>query len=88
MTLPLQSAPGNPSKASELDFKMLNNFKTMNVYGEEHDVQSHMFRPPVPTCKTSIVVTATIFTVFKVDTKETTKRWLGRRPPPLYIGLE
>ena len=28
---------------------------------------------PLPTCKTSIVVTARIFTVFKADTKETTK---------------
>ena len=28
---------------------------------------------PLPTCKTSIVVTATIFTLFKASTKETTK---------------
>ena len=28
---------------------------------------------PFPTCKTSIMVTATIFTVFKADTKETTR---------------
>ena len=28
---------------------------------------------PLPTCTTSIVVTATTFTLFKVNTKETTK---------------
>ena len=29
---------------------------------------------PLPTCRTSIVVTATIFTLFTANTKETTKR--------------
>ena len=33
---------------------------------DEHGVQSHMFRP-------TIVVTATTFTLFKANTKETTK---------------
>ena len=28
---------------------------------------------PLPTCKTSIVVTATLFTLFKANTKETTQ---------------
>ena len=53
---------------------------------------------PLPTCRTSIVVTATMFTSFNVDTKETTKKWSGRKQrhlfcgggqtlPPLYIGL-
>ena len=41
---------------------------------------------PSPTCKTSIVVTATIFTLFKANTKETTKE--VARPeaaPPLLL---
>ena len=47
----------------------------------------------------SIVVTATTFTLFKANTKETTKELArpkprhlfwggGRKPPPLYIGFE
>ena len=32
---------------------------------------------PLPTCKTSIVVTGTIFTLFKANTKEITKEVAG-----------
>ena len=39
---------------------------------------------PLPTCKTSIVVTATIFTLFKANTKETTKEVARpKAAPPL-----
>ena len=44
---------------------------------------------PLPKCKASIVVAATIFTVFKANTKETAvPPLLWWRPPPLYIGFE
>ena len=39
----------------------------MNVYGEEHDVQSHMFRPTITDMQDRFVVTATIFTVFRAN---------------------
>ena len=46
----------------------------------------------LPTCKTTIVVIATIFTLLKVNAKQTTKEVPrcggGKRPPPLYIGFE
>ena len=45
---PHRSAPGSPSKASELDFMMLKQLQeNMKVYGEELDVQSHMFRTTI-----------------------------------------
>ena len=44
---------------------------------------------PLPTCKASIVVTAMIFTLFKANTKETTKELVRpKAAPPLYIGFE
>ena len=45
---PHRSAPGNPSKASEIDLAMLNKvIKDRKVYDEKYDVQSHMFRPTI-----------------------------------------
>ena len=45
---------------------------------------------PLPTRKTSIVVIATIFTLFKTNTKETAKEVARPKaaPPLLYIGFE
>ena len=43
---------------------------------------------PLPTWKSSIVVTAIIFTLFKTNIKDHLFCSGGRRPPPLYIGFE
>ena len=44
---------------------------------------------PLPKCKISIVVTATIFTLFKANIRRPRHLFCcgGRRPPPSYIGL-
>ena len=41
--------------------------------GEEHDVQSHMFRRTITDTHDKYCGFATIFTLFKANTKETTK---------------
>ena len=59
---PHRSAPGSPSKASELDLmmsKILTNFGTFMARNMMSN-QTCSARP-LPTCKTSIVVSATIF---------------------------
>ena len=53
-----------------------------------HHTCSHR---PSPTCKTSIVVTATIFTLFKANIRRwrppPQKRWRGLRPRYLFCGF-
>ena len=45
---PHRSAPGRSSKASLLDFMILTILKkNINLYGEEHYVQSHMLRTTI-----------------------------------------
>ena len=42
---------------------------------------------PLPLCKTCIVVTASIFTLFKANTKEAAKEvWRPKAAPPLLLA--
>ena len=61
------------------------NFAPPPWHSNIHHMSDHTCSdPPLPTCKTSIVVTATIFTLFKANTKETTKEVARpKAAPPL-----
>ena len=59
----------------------------MTVYGEEHDVQSHKFRPTITDMQDKYCGDCNVFTLFKANTKETAKKmWRGRRPRRLFCG--
>ena len=66
---PHRSAPGSPSEASELDFTMLKTLKNVLMFIARNMASNRTCSDrPLPTCKTSIVLTATIFTFAKANT--------------------
>ena len=59
--------------------------------GEEHDVQSHMLRPTITDMQGKYC--GNCYDIHLIQSQCTKmpppqKRWRGRRPPPLYIGVE